>query len=246
MITSLKGRLSARLLGARSHSTVSRTSLLAAALICLLIALVSIGFAVAQWGTTQRLLKLQNEQKLTFAEGINATSQMATYLANTHRATLNALLSQDDQERKSAEDQRLSNLHEYGRLLNTHSVITASQLATQQAELQKLLSDYTRISSEVLDLDRNGQRETALAMRIESLRPLFNRWQLAQQELTTASAAHSLREQKDYDDSISSLQRLLLGLVFVPAVLILVGILTIIVLLRVEKTGRKAVDMWTH
>lgn len=237
MINALKGKVSGKLLGASSHQPVNQASLVAAAVISICLAIVCSIFAFAQWRVAEKITSLQRQQSSEISEGVAAAADMATQQANSHRATLNCLLSRDAQELDEADDLRRKNLESYSALVARHE---------NNSTLLELTQQYEDSSQKVVDLFRAGQKEEAIERRVRELRPIFNQWQDAHNAFTKALAAEDMQQQKLFDRSIASMQKLLMGLLLTPVILILASITAIAATLGLERLKGKKTDTWTR
>jgi hypothetical protein len=237
MISALKGKISERLLGASSHHPVNQASLVAAAGISICLAVVCSVFAFAQWRVAGEISRLQRQQSFEFSQRVAAAADMATRQANSHRATLNCLLSRDVQELDEQDDLRRKNLENYSALVARYE---------NSGAMLELTRKYEDDSKKVVDLFRAGQREEAIDRRISELRPIFNQWQDAHNAFTKALAAQDMQQQKIFNQSIASMQKLLMGLLLTPVILILASIVAIAATLGFERIKGKKADIWTR
>lgn len=244
MLGRIKGKLSARFLGATSHREISRATLIGAISACVLVAAACLAFAVAQWAVSEKLLQMQKKHVEDVARNSGAIARMATYMANTHRATLNALLSKEPEELANANSQFTQNLDEYRQALTAGGANGTTR--TREVALAKLVDSYEALAQEVIALDRAGQAEAASAMRIGKLRPLFNAWQHAHEEYTTAAAIDSLKEQGQYERTLAITRGVLAVLFAIPAGIAVIAALALFTALGAEKMGRKLPDAWAR
>lgn len=244
MLSLLKGKFSANLLASKSHHTVSRASLIFAAVLALMIALLSGLFAFAQWRVADNLMRNQQQRGAEVARRVAATADMATRQANAHRATLNVLLSRDSPELEEADGLRRSNLREYSSLI---SQISDSPELYENAEgLRRLIAQYEELSAYVVDLFRQGRKDEALELRITRLRPLFNNWQTLHEEFSKKIAGEDRREQAIQAAASRATKKWLAGLLLAPLVLIGFGILAIAGILGLQRLGSRASDTWAR
>lgn len=237
MINAFKGKISEKLLGASSHHPVNQASLATAAVISICLAIVCAVFAFAQWRVAEKIARLQRQQSMDISQRVATAADMATQQANSHRATLNCLLSRDAQELEEAENLRRKNLESYSALVAQYK---------SNGTLLELTRQYEDTSQKVVDLFRAGQREEAIERRVRELRPIFNQWQDAHNAFTKALAAQDMQQQKLFDRSIASMQRLLIGLLLTPVILILASIAAIAATLGLERLKGKKADTWTR
>lgn len=244
MLSLLKGKFSANLLASQSHHTVSRASLIFAAVLALVIALLSGLFAFAQWRVADNLMRGQQQKSAELARRVAATADMATRQANAHRATLNVLLSRDSSELEEADGLRRSNLQEYRSLI---SQISDSPELYENAEgLRRLIAQYEELSAYVVDLIRQGRKDEALDLRVTRLRPLFNSWQSLHEEFSKKTATEDRRQQEVQAAASRTTKRWLAGLLLAPLVLIGFGILAIAGILGLQRLGGRASDTWAR
>lgn len=237
MINALKGKVSAKLLGTSSHQPVNQASLLVAAVISICLAIACSVFAFAQWRVAERIAFLQKEQAAEISRRVAAAADMATHQANSHRATLNCLLSRDAEELNEADDLRRKNLESYFALVTEYG---------SDGELLDLTQQYRDGSQNVVDLFRSGHKEEAIELRTRKLRPVFTQWQKAHNAFTKTLAAQEIQQQLIFGQSIASMKRLLVVLLLTPIFLILASIAAIAATLSLEKIKGRKSDMWTR
>ena len=242
MIDSIRGRLSAKLLGSRSHRKVSNTSLVAATSVSLVIALLAGFFAIFQWRAAENLVRLQNVKSGEISRRVEMVSGMATCQANAHRATLGALLARDLQELNDADALRQSNLQEYRDL--TQSMGSAPNLRDEADKLLALTAQYGELSGSTVDLLRQGRKDEALDLRSQHVRGLFDRWQRA--HLAFSESVTNVAEQQslDYKRASAMAEKWLKLFVLAPLALIILGMVAIMVILGMERFGRRTKDTW--
>lgn len=237
MINTLKGKISAKLLGASSHHPVNQASLATAAVISICLAIVCAVFAFAQWRVAEKIARLQRQQSMDISQRVATAADMAMQQANSHRATLNCLLSRDAQELEEAENLRRKNLESYSALVARYG---------NDGALLDLTKQYEESSQTIVDLFRAEQKEEAIDRRIRELRPIFNRWQDAHNTFTKALAAQNMQQQQFSDQSIASMQKLLMALLLTPVFLVLASIVAISATLGFERIRGKKTDTWTR
>lgn len=244
MIDSLKGKLSAKLLGSRSHRKVSNTSLVAATSVSLGIALLAGFFAIFQWRATENLVRLQNVKTDEISRRVEMVSGMATCQANAHRATLSALLARDPQELNDADALRQSNLQEYSDL--AQSMGSAPNLRDEADNLKALTAQYGELSGRAIELIRKGRKDEALDLRALHLRGLFDRWQ--RDHLAFSKGLTDVAEQQsdDYNRTAAMAEKWLKVFLLAPLALIILGMLAIMAILGMERFGGHTKDTWSR
>lgn len=244
MLSTLKGNISYRLLAAKSNHTVSRASLLLALALAALIALLAGVFAFAQWRVAENLMRSQQLRNAEIARRVADAANMATLQTNAHRSTLNALLSRDPSELEEADNQRRTNLASYALL--TEIVSDQADLHNAADGLRQMTAQYGELSSYVVDLFRQGRKEEALDLRIARLRPLYNKWQAAQEDFSTKVAGEDRRQHEIHAAAERSTKLWLAGLLVAPLVLIAAGTLAIATILGLQKISDKGRDTWAR
>jgi len=244
MLSPLKGRLSANLLATKSNHTISRASLYFALGLAMLIALLSALLAFAQWQVGEDLARMHQVRARVVEVRVATSANMASQQANAHRATLNVLLSRDTTELAEAESLRRSNLEGY---LKSSRLLGASDGLHEAAEeLRVLTAQYEKLSGQVVDLFREGQREAALDLRVRRLREAFNRWQKAHSNFSAQLAKTEMEQKKDYEIATAGARRWLVGLLLGPLVLLALGIVAIAAILGAARFGKETTDSWTR
>lgn len=244
MFNRLKGKFSAYLLSAKSHHTISQANLIFALGLAVMVAVLSGIFAFAQWRVTGNLLQLQEEQERANEQHIGILANMATLQANTHRATLNILLSRDPAEFGEADALRRINLHNYADL--TARLGSMTNLSDNADKLQSLTQQYEKLSDHLVELLQQNRREEAYDLRVTRLRELFNHWQNSHEGFSKQLAQANLDQQSNYDASTAEAKRWLVRLLLAPLVLIVLGIGAIATILSVERLGGRRKDSWTQ
>lgn len=237
MINTLKGKLSAKLLGATSDRLIHQISLWGAVTISVGLATLCFAFAFAQWRVVEGIVGLQRQQAAEMLDLVKETSEMLAHQSNAHRATLNCLLSMDEQEMTEADALRRSHLERYLALVSRHKGAETPRNLAQQ---------YAAKSQKIVDLFRAGQKEEAIHLRIAELRPLFNEWQNAQNSLNDSMATWDTQQQSTFDHGIASMKFLLAVLIMVPVLLIFAGAAPIAGLLLLTKLRKINGDSWSH
>lgn len=244
MLSTLKGNISYRLLAAKSNHTVSRASLLLALALATLIALLAGVFAFAQWRVTENLVRSQQLRSEEIARRVGDAANMATLQTNAHRSTLNVLLSRDSDELEEADKQRRTNLTSYATL--TDKVADEADLHDAADDLRQMTAQYGELSSYVVDLFRQGRKEEALDLRIARLRPLYNKWQNAQEDFSRKVVGEDRRQQEFHADAERTTKAWLAGLLLAPLVLIATGTLAIATIIGLQKISDKVGDTWAR
>lgn len=244
MLNRLKGQISAQLLGARSHRTVSQASLIAAVALSVGVALLCGLFAFAQWKVAGTLVRTQMEHSAEVSRRVAAGADMATHQANAHRATLNILLSRDSKEFEEATAQRQVNLRAYSDASKTLGDAPDLYEAAEKLRLQA--AQYEALSEQVIDLFREGRKEDALDLRVRRLRDAFNCWQTSQKDFSGQLARSDERQKDMYDQSVSTSKKWFLVLLLAPVVVIALGVAAMVVIFGLQRFGPKLPDVWSH
>lgn len=237
MINALKGRVSARLLGTSSHHRVNQASLMIAATVSVCLAVLCSVFAFVQWRVSEQIVRLQREQSFEISQRVAAAADMATHQANTHRGTLNCLLSRDIRELDEADTLRKQHLEGYSSLVARFG---------SDGDLENFTRQYQDESQKIVDLFRAGRKDEAIDLRLSVLRPVFIRWQEAHNAFTKALAEEEVQKQKVFGQNIASMKRLLFTLLFIPIFLIFASIAAITATLSFEKLKGRKSDIWTR
>jgi len=244
VLSTFKGRLSAKLLATKSNQTVSLASVYFAFGLAILIAMLSALFAFAQWQVGENLARMQQARAHAVEERVAISANMGSQQANAHRATLNVLLSRDSKEFEEAEALRRSNLHGY--LESSRLLEDSAGLHDAAEELRALTTQYGEISAQVVDIFREGQREAALDLRVSRLRGAFNRWQQAHAGFTIELAQTEAEQKAEHDAATAQSRRWLAGLLIAPLALIVLGVLLIAAVFGLQRFSTKAADAWSR
>jgi SPX domain protein involved in polyphosphate accumulation len=244
MLSTLKGNISSRLLAAKSNHTVSRASLLLALALAAGIAFLAGVFAFAQWRVAENLVRSQQLRSAEIARRVADAANMATLQTNAHRSTLNVLLSRDASEVEEADNQRRTNLSSYAAL--TDKVSDEVDLHDAADDLRQMTAQYGVLSSYVVDLFRQERKEEALELRIARLRPLYNRWQSAQEDFSKKVAGEDRRQQEMYAAAERTTKAWLAGLLVAPLALIAGGTLAVATILGLQLFGTPSPDSWSR
>lgn len=244
MIGAIKGRLSAKLLGSKSHRTVSNTSLTAAATISVAIALLAAIFALAQWRAAENLVSLQDARLGEISRHVATTSDMANCQANAHRGTLGALLARDLRELDDADALRIANLQEYRDRIA--SSVSTPELRAESEHLLELAAQYEEISGRAIGLIREGRKDEALDLRSLQLRGLFDRWQLAHLDFSKDLSHVAQRQSDHYERTSTAAEKWLKIFLLAPLALIILGMVAIMAILGMERFGAPKKDTWSR
>jgi hypothetical protein len=244
MLNHLKGLASSKLLSSPSNHTVSKASLYAALAVASAIALFSAGIAFAQWRLAEKIVNLQQKMGQENAQRIAAAADMATHQVNAHRGTLNVLLSRDEAELQEAVALRASNLRDYERL--TDSVGKSPDLHDTAHALKILTARYDKLSAQVVELLRAGERDQALDLRLRTLRPLFNSWQEAHGNFTKQLGRSADEQRAQFEAVTSASKRWLAGLLLAPIALIVLGLLASAAILGFHRLSGRQSDTWAR
>lgn len=243
------GKISAWLLSRPSNRPVGQLKFPIAFVICVLLAVISLGFVFAQWLVTEKLHSLHTAREVQLAQSLNYTQEMSTCQANAHRATLNVLLASQADEFAEGKAKRLANLNRYLELLEAQDTGNSPAMDQKKKEIENWFLEYSRLSEQVIDLAQDGRMEEALAIRVEKLRPIFDSWQKSQDQFGFKVNLQDSRDQADYLRAIAATRFLLGALFIIPALLVLLGILALVALLGFQHLrGRYAdpKDTWAH
>jgi hypothetical protein len=244
MLPTLKGALSLHLLAAKSNHTVSRASLLLAVALSVFIACLAGIFAFAQWRIAGNLMHFQQQRSAEIAQRVGDVADMATMQANVHRSTLNVLLSRDTSEFTEADNQRRTNLADYA--TRTAKVSALAEISNSADALRGMTAQYAEISDYIIDLFKQGRMEEALDLRFTRLRPVYNKWQRAQENFSRRVAGEDRRQQEIHAGAVRATKLWLGALFLAPLALIALGTLAIAAILGLQRLTETATDMWTR
>jgi len=242
MFSNLKGVFSTRLLAAKSNHTVSRASLYLALGLALLVAILSAFFAFAQWQVAEGLVRFQQQNSQETASRIESLAAMAKHQSNAHRATLNALLSRDTFELQEADALRNSNLVAYRTLIGELSQTPGLEEAGEN--LLVLTKQYDALSSKVIELFTEGQKEEALDLRMNRLRSLYNEWQISQEHFSKEVGREGRKQQEIHSAVTRTTKAWLAGLLLAPLAVIALGAVAIAAILGLNSVSRRGGDNW--
>lgn len=241
------GQASQWLLARPSQSLVGQTNLRIATLICAFIVIVFLAFSLTQWSIAERIYFLQSSKDTEMLTHLEGTLAMGNKLSNAHRATLNALLARDNREFSDSLAKLDSNLKGYVSLLENMQFPPSSTLALKKQELSNFAEQYRVISTSTLSLAKQNKMQAAIAMRITSLRPIYNDWETKQIQFGYDINTQSSIKQADYAREIALSRIFLLLFLIIPAIFIFISAISIIGILGFQLLRKKTInetDAW--
>lgn len=245
----IKGRASAWLLVRPSHAAVNRASLGMVLAVCFALVLAMIGLSIGQWSLSEHIQQAQFKRAVKMSNDAAVALNAAMVFGNAHRATLNALVARDTQEWEDSIQRRRTGLANYRAYLEQFKVASTEEEKKYCAEAEQLAEEYARLSQKLLDMAQGGQLEQALDFRLQAVRPVLEKWQVAQDKFSSKHADQTLHENTAQEKTIRTLRGVFFLLVACPVFLLFLGGIAIATLLGWEyffgKTN-KTRDLWVH
>jgi hypothetical protein len=136
---------------------------------------------VAYWAI-DRLDARYTDELNTTVPGMHETMLLAQEAANTHRAAANLLLARTPEEAIEIQERlRTARVHELERLKQVFPNGAVPQ-TNPQYPLWVAAHRYSELLDEFVDLIAKGDRDVAVAFRLDILRPAFDLYQARQRE----------------------------------------------------------------
>lgn len=249
MLKTLQGRASAWLLSRPSNQKINQASLGAALGLLLVLVVFFATIGVLQWILTNEIQKNQADRAHLILADTSAALEMTQQIGDSHRSTLAFLLSRDVTESQDSLERRNKALESYSQILAKVESPPNSSLAVQKNNSAQLAADYEKSSARLIEMVRTGQMDEALDYRLQTLRPLFESWQAAHENLAISLAEQSNARNTDAENFARDLRLALLALIILPVLLLAIACLSFATLLGWEKLRPKSQttpDLWSH
>ena len=154
--------------------------------------------------------------------GLHEVVMLAQEATNTHRAAGNLLLARDANEVKVIQARmKEARQHELDRLTEVFAKGPPSP-GDPMEPLWNASRDYSRALEEYLALYDTGNRDAALAYRLDTLRPLFDAYQNKQREESIRLNFEAMKASGEIAAQVKSRKSLLLGFGSWPFVVMMV------------------------
>lgn len=165
--------------------------------IFLLAFIILLAFQAVQFINTRRIDRQHSELMVTKTRSLEALQNLLIQTSTIQRKLLNLALADSEAERQElmviiAEAERSNN--ESVEILTTGITGHGPAVAAESAALRKASEEYVRAAAEFRSLLHSGQREAALEYRNVQLRPDYEAYQGAQQQLLMATTDDLIRQ----------------------------------------------------
>jgi hypothetical protein len=249
MLKTLQGRASAWLLSRPSNQQVNRASLAAAFGLLLALVLLLGAAGILQWILANQIQTNQDARTKWVLLETTTSLQMTQQIGDAHRSTLAFLLARDSSETQDSLARRHNALESYRQNLAKIRPAPDTPLARQTQKTSELASKYDSASATLIEMVQAGQMDQALDYRLQTVRPLFESWQSAQENLAISLAEQANAKNARAETLIRNLRTALLALIALPVLLLALSSIAFAALLGWEKfTARSQTtpDPWSH